>query len=289
MNAEETFLQNIGTIERICAFVCRRSHVHGDEVAEFTQEVKFWLVEDNYAIIRKFEGRSSFSTYLTTVILRLHSQYRTEQWGKWRPSAEARRMGDKAITLEKLITRDGLSFSEAVQTLTTPAGSIYTVAELEGMYLRLPLRNPRPMLVSDEETAEAVAASDTSERVDAGERERTARCTAAAVDRLLESFDAQDRLILRMRFWESRKVPEIAQRLHIEQKKLYKRLDKLFASMRVALEREGIERRDIDMLVSGGDQEIRFHFLHAAPGNGYAGPSHRADGEVANGGDGRMP
>lgn len=285
MNAEETFLQHIGTIERICAFVCRRNHVHGDEIAEFTQEVKFRLVEDNYAIIRKFEGRSSFSTYLTTVIQRLYHQYRIEQWGKWRPSAEAKRIGDKAITLERLISRDGMTFGEAVQILTTPAGSTYTAAELEAMYLRLPLRNPRPMLVSDEETPEAVAVDDTSERVEARERERTWRCAATAIDRIHETFEPQDRLILRMRFWEGRKVPEIAQRLGIEQKKIYKRLDKLFALLRAALQREGIERRDIDMLLSGGDQEIRFDFL---AGNGHRGPSHRGDGEVANGGDGRM-
>lgn len=261
MTAEETFLQHIGTIERICAHVCRRSHVDADAVAEFTQEVMLRLVEDNYSIVRKFEGRSTFPTYLTTVIQRLHHQYRDEQWGKWRPSAEARRLGDKAMTLERLVTRDGLTFAEAVQILTTPLGSLFTVAELESIYLRLPLRSPRPKIVSDGNVPEAAADADASERVVARDREQTARSTAAAVDRIVETFDAQDRLILRMRFWEACKVPEIARRLQIEQKKIYKRLDKLFAAMRSALEKAGIERRDIDMLVSGGDQEIRFDFL----------------------------
>lgn len=287
MNAEETFLQHIGTIERICAFVCRRNHVDADAVAEFTQEVMFRLVEDNYSIIRKFEGRSTFPTYLTTVIQRLHHEYRNKQWGKWRPSAEARRLGDKAITLERLVTRDGLTFAEAVQILTTRSGSPFTVAELESIYLRLPLRSPRPVLISDEGAPEAAAETDTSERVEARERERAARSTAVAVDRILETFDAQDRLILRMRFWEARKVPDIARRLQIEQKKIYKRLDKLFATMRSALEKAGIERRDVDMLVSGGDQDIRFDFLHGAPGNRYGSPSHNGDGEGTNG-DGRM-
>lgn len=286
MNAEERFLQNIKTIERICAAICRRNHVNADECAEFTQEVKFRLVQDNYATIRKFEGRSALSTYLMTVIDRLYRQYRIGQWGKWRPSAEAKRLGDKAVTLERLMTRDGWTFYEAVQVLTTRAGSVYTAAELERIYLRLPVRHPRPMLISDVDTPEAHAENDTAERVQASERELTARRTAAAVDRILETFDAQDRLILRMRFWEARKVPEIAERLMIEQKKIYKRLDKLFATMRVALEGAGIERRDIDMLVSGGDQEIQFDFLRAQ-GNGDGGPSQARDGEVAESDDGR--
>lgn len=288
MNAEETFLQHIGTIERICAFVCRRNHITVDDIAEFTQEVRFRLIDNNYSIIHKFEERSAFSTFLMTVIQRLHQQYRIERWGKWRPSAEAKRLGAKAITLKRLITRDGLTFTEAVQTLTTPAGSSYMVAELEAMYLRLPLRIPRPMLVTDYETPEPAALeADTSELAEASERERTARCMAAVVDRVLETFDAEDRAILRMRFWESRKMPDIARLLQIEPKKIYKRLDNLIATLRGALERAGIERRDIDTLVARGDQEIRFDFLHAGE-NRLDRPSHRGDGEVADRDDGRM-
>lgn len=253
MTAEETFLQNLLLIERICAFVCRLNHANTDETAEFTQEVKLRLLEDDYSIIRKFQGLSTFATYLHTVIRRLFSQYRIELWGKWRPSAEAKRLGDKAVTLERLISRDGLTFAEAVQTLTTPAGSLYTVAELKAIYLRLPVKNSRPTFVPEEEAPEAAADGDASERIQAAEREQTARRVAAAMDKILETFEAQDRLILQMRFWEELRVPEMARRLQIDQKKLYKRLDKLCAMIRAALEREGIDRRDIEMLLSGDD------------------------------------
>src|SRR6185295_1916310 len=111
MNPEETYLQHLPTIERIASFVARRNHLNADEAAEFTQEVRFRLFDGDYAIIRKFEGRSLFSTYLTTVIGRLFHQWRVEQWGKWRPSAEAKRLGDKAIALERLLSRDGYTFA----------------------------------------------------------------------------------------------------------------------------------------------------------------------------------
>lgn len=286
---EETFLEHLRTIERIAAFVCRRNHLSPDETADFCQEVKVRLLDDDYAVIRKFEGRSSFSTYLTTVIQRLFHQWRVEQWGKWRPSAEAKRLGDKAVTLERLLTRDGYSFAEAVQVLTTPAGAVYTVAELEAIHARLPLRNPRPVLISDEVSAEAVASDgDADERIEAGDRERTARSAASTIDKVLGGMEAEDRLILQMRFWEQRKVPDIARRLQLEQKKVYKRLDKLFASMRRALEEAGVRRRDVDRLLSSGDQDLRFASTQSGPGNPHNGPSQKRSGEVVGGGEGRL-
>ena len=39
--------------------------------------------------------------------------WRNARWGKWRPSAEARRQGALATHLERLMRRDGLTFEEA--------------------------------------------------------------------------------------------------------------------------------------------------------------------------------
>ena len=288
MNPEQTYLEHLGKIERIAAFVARQSHLNPDETSEFTQEVRVRLLDNDYAIIRKFEGRSLFSTYLTTVIVRLFHQWRVEQWGKWRPSAEAKRLGDKAITFERLLTRDGFTFEEAVKVLTTPAGSQYTVAELEAIYIRLPLRNPRPILVSDEALPEAVAVdADAERRVENGDYERTARHAAVTMDDLLTSMDAEDRLILQMRFWHALKVPDIAQRLHIEQKKLYKRLDKLFLTLRKGLERAGVSKSEIGTLLSRGDHEVRlqtFRDREIPP----LGPSHHAGGKGVRGGKGML-
>lgn len=288
MNPEDIYLQHLRTIERIAAFVARRSHLNADESAEFVQEVRVRLLEDDYAVIRKFEGRSSFSTYLTTVILRLYHQWRVEQWGKWRPSAEAKRLGDKAITLERLVARDGFTFEEAVKVLTTPAGSCYTVAELEALYVRLPLRTPRPMLISDEDLPESVAADgDADDRVESRDRERSARTAARAMDDVLETFEPEDRLILQMRFWDARKVPDIARALHIEQKKVYKRLDKLFGVLRRGLESAGVTKADVGRLLSRGDQEIHLGLVSAG-GIGPFGHSHQTGGEDVRGGEGRL-
>ena len=283
MTPEQTYLQHLRTIERIAAFVARRHHVNPDEMAEFTQEVRVRLLDDDYAIIRKFEGRSSFSTYLTTVIARLFQQWRVQQWGKWRPSAEAKRLGDKAITLERLLTRDGYTFDEAVKVLTTPAGAQYTKEELEGIYLRLPPRNPRPVMVSDEILPEMVAVEpDAEERVERRDREKTARHAAMTIDDLITSMDDEDRLILQMRFWSALKVSDIAQRLHIDQKKLYKRLDKLFVMLRHGLEHAGLSKADIVTLLAPGADEVRLEVFRDRE-KPSAGPSHPAGGKGVRG------
>lgn len=288
MNPETTYLQHLESIERIAAFVARRGHLNADETVEFVQIVRVKLFEDDYAIIRKFEGRSSFSTYLTTVILRLFHQWRVEMWGKWRPSAEAKRLGDKAITLERLITRDGFTFQEAVNVLTMRAGGLYTVAELETLYIRLPLRNPRPMLVSDDVAPDVVAVDgDADERVESHDRECSARRCAAALDAALAQFDAEDRLILQLRFWDAKKVPEIARITGIDQKKIYKRLEKLFGVLRRALESAGVSQADVDKLLGRGDQEIRVGLLSSQESSSLS-PSNDSGGEEMRGGDRRV-
>lgn len=249
LDPETTYLQHLTLFERIAAFTAHRGHLTADETMEFVQVVRVKLLENDYAIIRKFEGRSSFSTYLTTVILRLFHQWRVEQWGKWRPSAQARALGEKAIALERLLSRDGFSFPEAVRVLTQ-GHSQYSVGELEAIYIRLPLRKPRTVLLSDENVLAELPSEDSAEeRVRAGEREIALRSATAGLDRALGDFSPEDRLILQLRFWNAMRVPEIARIMGLEPKKVYKRLDRLFMALRRALEDAGIDQAAVGELM----------------------------------------
>src|SRR5258708_33972458 len=96
MDVEQYFLAHLREIEQILAFVCRRNHLDAHEAEEFGAHTKLKLIESNYAILRKFEGRSLFTTYLPTVIQRLFFQYRVPLWGKRRPAPDATRLGGKA-------------------------------------------------------------------------------------------------------------------------------------------------------------------------------------------------
>lgn len=283
-DVEQYFLAHLRQIEQIIAFVCRRNHLDAQEAEEFAAHTKLKLIESNYAILRKFEGRSLFTTYLTTVIQRLFFQYRVQLWGKWRPSAEAKRLGDKAITLERLLTRDGYSFSEAIVILTSGPDAAFTVAELEVMYVRLPPRMPRPVLVPDAEAPDVASDVDSSDDVFSAERERTARRIAAALDEAITKLEAEDQIILRMRFANGMRVPDIARTLSLDMKKLYKRIDKLLVRLRAALEGAGVHRSEIDDLLVHGDHDVSLRLVRGEKTPN--GPSHQSDGGF---GDGASP
>jgi RNA polymerase sigma factor (sigma-70 family) len=266
MNPEECFLANVPTIERIASFYCRRMHMSDADTEDFVGYVKVALIDNDYDIIRKFEGRSSFTTYLTTVIHRLLYQHRTKEWGKWRPSAEAKRLGDVAIALERLTTRDGYSLAEAVSMMTTGNAPAASCRELEAIALRLPPRAPRPMLVTEETAPDLVAAADDpSDGPMSREREEVARRAASVLDGIMNSLEPEDRLILKMRFWSAQRVADIAGTLHLDAKKTYKRIDKLLGKARTALERAGIGRKEIDDLFTHGDRPVEIASAEGIP------------------------
>jgi RNA polymerase sigma factor for flagellar operon FliA len=260
VDVEEVFLTNLVHIDRAIAYVCRRSRMSPDEAEEFGSHVKCRIIETNYEIIRKFEGRSSFLTYMTTVIQRMFFQYRIQKWGKWRPSAAAKRIGDAAITLERMLSRDGFTFSDAMGVLTAGSHPLFRRAEIEAIHQRLPVRHPRPVLVAINEAVEAQKTVDADDRLAVEARNEAARATAAAVDQVIDGLDAEDQLILRMRFWGARTAPEIAAALNLDSRKVYKRLERLLAQLRTALQRAGIESQDAADLIRHNDHALTFAF-----------------------------
>lgn len=260
IDAEDLFLTSQSLIDRAIGYISRRNRMSRDESDDFSSFVKLKLIEGNYGIIRKYEGRAAFSTYITTVIQRMFFQYRVQMWGKWRPSAKAKRLGDKGVTVERLLTREGFTEAEVISILTSGNDPRYTVAEIEAICARLPLRQPRPMLVPLTGIADSEPVIETEDELFSAERGKRARHAAATVDTVMESMEPDDQLILKMRFWGGRKVPEIGRHLGLDDKKLYKRIDKLLSQLRLALERAGIAASDVAELLNHTDHEFSFAF-----------------------------
>ena len=146
MTREQLFLSELALIERVIAWVCMRRCLHGADAEDFASTVKLRFIENDYEILGRFEGRSSLKTYLVAVVNHLYLDFQTQRYGKWRPSAEARRLGPVALRLESLLYRDGLTFEEACGVLLTN----FRVAEgrdaLYEMSGKLPRRtNRRPL------------------------------------------------------------------------------------------------------------------------------------------------
>jgi hypothetical protein len=82
-----------------------------------------------------------------------------------------------------------------------------------------------------------------------------------AIDRFIGELPPEDQIILRMRFWNAAKVPDIARQLFLEQKKVYKRLDKLCAQMRDALQGVGVDRETVSDLLAHPVRDLGFESM----------------------------
>jgi RNA polymerase sigma factor (sigma-70 family) len=252
LNDEALFLANLPVIDAVVDHVCRRHHLSGAEADDFASEVRLHFIERNYEPLRKFEGRSSLRTYLTVVVNHLFLDYRNRLWGKWRPSAEAKRQGPLAILLERLVARDGWTFDQAVETLRVNHGVEVNDA-LDALCVKLTQRAPARQFVAEVE-ADGVesAAAPPDANVLRAEQDFLAKRVQTALDRVRQTLAPEMRLILKMRFEDSVPVADIARALHLNQKRLYRTIDQLLATLRQGLEAEGIDRDDVSRLFAGG-------------------------------------
>jgi len=243
-HAERFFLSQLPTIDRIIAFVCRRNRLSGAEADDVRSLIHLKLIENDYEILRRFRGQSTLRTYLTVVIQRRFLDYRISEWGKWRPSAEARRLGPIAIELERLTVRDGLSRDEAIESLSTRGGDPPSREALLETCRRLPNR-ARRRFVGDESAQEVPAADDVERDVFHRQLAPSGRKAGIALREALAELPAEDRLILKMRFEGGSTVAEIAAALRLAQKPLYRRIEGILGSLRRRLEAAGLNASEV--------------------------------------------
>jgi RNA polymerase sigma factor for flagellar operon FliA len=242
---EQLFLEHLPSIKLAARSACRDRHLGPEDTEDFISIVTIKLIENDYEVIRKFTGKGgcTLKTYLVVVVNHAIQDYLNHLWGKWRPSAEAKRLGPLAILIERLL-RDGYTFDEVCELLRTNYHVDKSRQELEELRNRLPPRPPRPMN-GGEEPPEV---PDPREGPDGPilEKERQARREKAleALRRAQETLSPEDRLILKMRSSPS-SVAIIARSLGLEQKPLYRRIDRLLKTLREILEGEGVDPDDV--------------------------------------------
>jgi RNA polymerase sigma factor (sigma-70 family) len=244
---ERLFLDHLDVIERIVAIIARRHSMSAADAEEFGSWSRGRLMDSDYAILRKFGGRSSMATYLSVVLSNLYRDYRNSVWGRWRPSAAAVRFGPLAIRLEELVSRDGCSVREAVAILKS-RGASATDAELTRLAARLPFRS-NDRTVSVEAVEESLAAPQSSLRTLDDERAQIEHALLASISELPD----EDRVITRMRFWDGLSVADIAKALRVDQKPLYRRIETIQRRLRDTLARHGItQQRAQEVLAEEG-------------------------------------
>lgn len=249
----ETLLTSeLDTVDRIVGSLARRHRLNPDEHDEFGGWVRMKLVENDYAILRKYEGRSSIATYLSVVLANLLRDWRVRMWGRWRPSAAARRAGPDGVELERLTNRDGHSVDSAIRVLRSRGYTERSDREWMRIAASFPERG-RPRTESDPEAvARAASPIRADEEVLEEERAELASAILASLEACLSDLPDEDRVILKLRYWHDLGVADIARALHLEQRPLYRRVERLLGILRKKLSAHGVSDDDIGTILPDG-------------------------------------
>lgn len=219
MDPRELIEDNLELIDRLTRSVCRRCGVAVGEVDDALSAVTLALVEKDYAILRRYEGRSSIATYLTVVIQRLLSDEHRKKHGRWRPSPLA--LADDRLPQRPPQPREVPLQREEIQ----------------------------PLASSDRADA---AALDRELRGLSGRANALLRETISA-------WPAEDRMLVRLRFESSLSIADAARLMKVPQRPLYRRLQSLLARLREVLMAAGVDSSAAgDLLGATNSIEMNF-------------------------------
>jgi|SRR3954447_258078 len=255
MHPEELFKANLPLVDRVIGSVCRRAGLRDADAEDFASIARLALIENDYGILRRYEGRAPLGAFLAVVVQRLLSHEWTKLRGRWRASAEAERNGPAAVLLEKLIVRDGRSLDEAaaIAGAIDPSLDRHRARELAA---RLPPRPPRPRLVPLPDDDTPFVAPDTADaRAQEGEARQMSERAARVVRETLDTLSSPDRMLLRFHFGAQLSIAEAARLLGVPQRPLYRRVEILMQQLRGELEREGVGAAVVEDLISASGAE----------------------------------
>lgn len=260
MDVAELFGSNLRVIDRVARGVCHRAGVEGADAEDFVSAARLALMENDYAVLRKYQGRSSLPTFLSVVFQHLLCDQRTHALGRWHPSREAERMGPAGVMLETLLRRDHRSIDDALPLLHHLDPTLTRVG-LEAMAARLPHRQPRPRPVEiDEVVADTVPSPDRADaRALDGEARAISGRASHVVRQTLAELPLEDRMLIRFRFASAMSIADISRMLRLPQRPLYRRIETLTQLLRRALLGAGLDAASLMELI-GSSAEMDFGF-----------------------------
>src|SRR5262249_35770592 len=158
----------------------------------------------------------------TAVLVNLFRDYRNMCWGRWRPSAAAKRFGPIAIRLEELLYREAHGLREAGQILRS-AGADLSDAEIAQLAARTP---SRPLLRElSLQASDDLGATIADANARPAETAPELESLEITLRSLLNDLTPEDALIVKLRFWSGMSVADIARSLQLKQKPLYRRIE----------------------------------------------------------------
>lgn len=268
MDYQRLLLEHLDLIDQIVRTTGRRRHLSVEQ-EEFAGFVRLRLIEDDYAVLRKFQHRSSLRTYLAAVIERLSLDFCVERWGRWRPSAVAERLGPVAVLLERLVTRDGHTLSEALAIVQTGHASALSTGELRDIWEQLPARL-KTTEVGEEAAATVPSMQSSESRVEDAELQMNVDRLERTLRSAFATVPDQDRVLVALRFDQGLSIADIAGLTGSSVPTLHRRLDRTIKELRRALTASGFDPREVAGLI--GHASIALSPLLRAEVERFLGP-----------------
>jgi DNA-directed RNA polymerase specialized sigma24 family protein len=227
-------------IEQVIADLSRKHLLAPAETDEFRRVVQRALERNDYELLRAFDGRATWETYLNTVLTREFFTFQAALWGEWRPSPAAMRSGAAAMLLEELVLRDHFSLADAIEWMRTSHRVDLPRHKIGELAIHLGLAPPERLTGKTGAALERPA-------VDAG--------LQAALSDALALLSPDDRLILELRFREHQPLTRIARILNLEVRPLQRRIDSIKHVLRESLLTQGVALESVDDLLRAVDSE----------------------------------
>lgn len=244
----ELFEANYDLIRDITTSICRKNRLNATDADEFRSDVDLKFIDRDYQVLNEFEGRSTLKMFLRVVITNELRDYRNKKWGKWRPSAQAKRLGRRGITIDRLLHRDGWSPSEAFEHVRANLGWDITRAEFEDIVAQLPWHGRRVHVSDDALSGTPATDPPADDIIEKRELEAPMCRLLDALEQAIARLDDQERLIVRF-FGEGRTIAWIARTMKLPQKQLYATLKALLKRLGKMLEEQGFDAEMVRKLL----------------------------------------
>ncbi len=236
---------NPGLVDVAVRLTARRYRLAHQDVEDLRSTLWVKLLDRDQMVLRRFAGRSHLTTYLVQVASRVVLDGFVAQFGRWRPTAETRRLGPAAVAWARLVERDSHSPTEAIGILRAQrcagAGDLPPLAALQraGGGRRFHRRR----FVDVDGMGSATAATGcVGSAADVALSGRAARRQVGPALRMAcRSLTARERHLLHLRFRDGLRISEIASRVGCRAVPLYREYGRILRKMREALAAAGVD------------------------------------------------
>lgn len=231
-------LANRDSIAALARRTGQRQGLAPADQEDLVSEVMVKLIENDYAVLRAFTGRSRCLTFVVAVIHNLAQDQRYRTWGKPRISAAARRLGPAAIAFELWTSQKGHTQIEAAALLRERFPDLEET-EIRQLAEQIPRRSSRKF--TDLRALDESPSPDRAdERIEGQERLQRLQRVRQELRNALATLDPSWRGIVEWRLQRGRPIDEIAQHFGRPKGEIYRIVERAKIRLRARLERAGI-------------------------------------------------